>query len=136
VNEIIAYAIRVAYSMSKDPEVESIANAIVVRALRTYDFSIPLKRWVARLVKMAIWDYWRELKRRREVSMSEEWWEEVYDKQTEAVELPVEGEELQMLCEKHLEKWCLDVIARRHNTTVYQVKRTIREAEAKLEVML
>ena len=136
--DLIAYATRVAYSMSKDPEVESIANAAVLRAIRTFSFEggSSLKRWVARITRQAVWAYWRKLKQRREVSMSGEWWEDVYDKTPEHVELPLEGEELRIVVEKHIEKWCIDVIARRHGLTVYRVKQVLREAEAKLEAML
>lgn len=121
--------------MSKDPEVESYAGSAALRACREYDEEkgVPLKRWVAYCVKIDVWCYWRTLKRRREEQLTDCKWETVSIEWGPEETNELTSEEWQILCESYIERWCLDVIARRHNiSSVYKLKKLMRAAEAKL----
>lgn len=130
--ETLAYAKRVAWSMSKDPEVESIAGMGAFRALRTYNGRIRFKRWVARCVKTSVWCYWRKRANRHEELKDVAWCCEVYETPpVPCAEECVSTEDWQMLWEKHVEKWCIDVVARRHSMTIHECKKRLKAAESR-----
>lgn len=125
--------------MSADPEMGSIAGRMAWRAIRTYNPSlgVPAKRYLAVLVKRAVWDYWRKVKvRNREEQKCAEWWaaEEpaVYDERVP----DVSPEDWELLVRYHVDKWPLDVMARRFfgGTTVYSIRKHLRAAEQRFRL--
>jgi DNA-directed RNA polymerase specialized sigma24 family protein len=150
--QALKYAKRVAFRMSKDPEVESLAGVAAWRAVRTYNplLNVPMERWVARCVKTEVWCYWRKLRCRPITLKDDTWWESVHcvigaedappnprlgakRVKPEAEELPIPREDHQLLCEYYLDKWPLDVLARRHEVTIPRVKKLLRAAVARLK---
>ncbi len=132
--EYLNYAKRVAFKMWKDPEAESIAGFAALRAMRSFDPSkeVPTRRWVARFVKQRIWQHWRKRAQRREELHTELWWEHVAE--TPPIEdLGFDPIDMKFLYEYFIEKWCLDVIARRYGVTVYSVKLRIAASVARLK---
>lgn len=130
---LLKYAKRVAFKMSQDPEMASIAGSAALRAARSYNGQVPIQRWVALCVKRQVWDYWRRNAKRREEQKELGWWTEeicTYDEAKPTAELP--QPELQLLTEYYIDKWPLDVLARRHDTTIYGVRKLLKAAEAKL----
>lgn len=69
----LEYAKRVAFRMSRDPEVESIAAEAAWRAVDSYDGRIPLERWIALRVRYSVWAYWRSRAKERHFDITE-WW--------------------------------------------------------------
>ena len=135
VRECVNYATRVARRMSRDPEVEAIANTAGWKAATTYDptRNVPWKRWVAYVVKVDVWYYWRKLATKRETSTD---WTENEDEQPLTYdEEPgfVWTEGFQMLVESCVLRWPLDVIAREHRCTIYRVRKMIQEARNALK---
>jgi hypothetical protein len=128
------YAKRVAFRMSKDPEMGSIAGRCALKALKTFDGTrgVPMKRWIARIVRLTVHYHWRREARRREVQKSELWWEAVYSVDDPFIERDVDAWTWTLLHRYHVEKWCLDAMARQYETSVSVVRRLIREAEGRL----
>lgn len=118
--------------MSNDPEVESLACITAWRSLALFDPTrgVPLERWVKRNVKVAVWDYWRKLKRRREEHLDPEQWErkEAEEDYEELIAQPT----LQLLTERYIDRWPLDVLASRHGISAAEVKRHLKSALAEL----
>jgi DNA-directed RNA polymerase specialized sigma24 family protein len=134
--EMLPFATRVALRTWHDPEAESLAGAALLHALRTYDGRIPLRRWVARCVKLWIWHYWRKMKVREPWSRTAEEGAFEYaacEHEFYVDEGPLSDEEWQILCERYVDAWAEDVIARRRDMTVYRVRKVIAEATRKLE---
>lgn len=131
--EYVAYAQRVARSMWRDPEAESIANEAAWRAYETY--KDPVVRtgnyteegWIALLVRQSIWSEWRKqaaIKRNNEPT--DGWWEDVISCSDDEHDDPVVNQEdWQLLCERYVDGWPVDVIARRHEDTVTHVRRRL-----------
>ncbi len=130
-SEALEYAQRVAFRMSVDVETQSIAGVSARRAVDTFDptLGVPIKRHIARCVKMDIWSYWRKIKHRREEQKESMWWEEVWCFDEPEEELRVSTDDWQLLHEHYTDRWPMDVIARRRNTTIYQIKKMLRAAE-------
>src|SRR4051812_4111950 len=130
--EAIVYARKVAFRMSRDPEMESIAGRAAWRAVRTYNGKLrDPKRWVARLVRQGVWNYWRYKARIRE---------EQHDLALElapAVErdtpLDIPQHDFQLLWERYVDKWPLDVIASRHGVPRLWMKRMLALAMERLQ---
>jgi len=130
---MVAYATRVAFRMSKDPEMESIANAAAFRAARTYDGIHPLKHWVAVVTRRAVWHHWRKLRRRHETLVPTEWLERtVVAPDPDLTELHVSVEDWQFLYDRFVLKWPLDVMARRHGNdcSIRRIRAMIAEKTA------
>ena len=123
--ELLKFAKKIALRMSKDPEVESIAGNALLRALRTYDGRVHLYGWISVCVKMEVRDFWRRHNRIK--FMPETWWENVYEVEEPAT-IDMDPYYWQILCEKYLEKWPLDVVARRHGKTVYRIRKDLEAA--------
>lgn len=120
--KLLPFAKRVARSMTRDVEADSAAGIATLRAVRTFNGSIPIERWVARWVKIVLWNGWRKQKVRAKVWAT--------DPQTETFSLcemaiaPPEEEdagfltlsvrERQLLTDYYINKWPLDVIQRRY----------------------
>jgi hypothetical protein len=88
-----------------------------------------MERWIARCVKTEIWCYWRKMRVRPVVH---EGWENAADRDDEVTELLVSNADWMLLWEHFVDKWPLDVIARRHDTTVYGIRKQLGAAEARL----
>jgi DNA-directed RNA polymerase specialized sigma24 family protein len=131
--QYVAYATRVAKSLWKDPEAESIANAAAWRAYTTY--REPATRygnyteegWIALIVRQSIHQEWRRLGRqKRSNEHTDGWWLEVVSTTDDEVSEPVVSpEDWQLLCERFIDGWPVDVIARRHNEGVTHIRRRI-----------
>jgi DNA-directed RNA polymerase specialized sigma24 family protein len=138
--DCVNYAMRVANRMTQDPEGLSLANQAAWRAFRTYDPSlgVPMKRWVARLVKLDIWCYWRTRKdcRTREGQLNSDWWMNAYTVLPEESDLPeklgLSQLDWQILVEKFVEEWPYDVVAKMHGCTTSGMKRHIKALVARL----
>ena len=130
IDETLAYAKRVAFSMYKDPEAESLAGQAAWRAFRTFDDSkkVPYKRWIARCVREDIWGYWRKLKVRPMERLGEAE-VEVPESPHDDSELLVSTLDFQLLYEKYIEKWPMDVIAKRHGLSVHYAKQFVSIAQ-------
>lgn len=135
--ECLEYAIRVARMMGKgkDPELESLAGMCALRAIRSFDpkHNVPEKRWIARIVRVRIWDYWRKMAKLREENFSEVWWEKSVYIFPEKLYDELGPVDFKLLYEYYVEKWCLDVVARRADITEYEAKKRIRAAVARLK---
>lgn len=158
--EAVVFATRVAFSMSKDPEVESIANMQAWYAMTTYNPAKgPLDRWIARLVRQGVWAMWRKqfcFKRPMEVRTAslvirirrlKPITQSMYSEQDddgeyyirndpeapkEEKDLPIPYEEYRLLYEHHIDRFPLDVLAKHRNVTVSVVKCMIDAAERRL----
>ena len=121
--------------MGRDPELESVAGEALTYALKSFDASlgVPEKRWIALKVKQSVWCYWRSRKIRPSETKEEVWWERVVDLAPSDTKLIVSPEDWQLLCEKHLEKWPNDSIAKRHG---WSMRRAKAELEAALQRFL
>lgn len=131
--EALKYGIRVARSMWKDPEAESLAGEVVLNALRAYDGRIPPERWVAICVRNAVWDAWRKLRDGHTELKEGTWWEGVFvlpdDLDTSELQMP--QADWQLLCEHLEEKVPLDVLARRRGISLYAVRQQVADAVEK-----
>lgn len=132
------YAMRIARNMSRDPEALSVANENAARALTTYDDTkgVPIERWISLVVRQSIWDMWRRKARRPEELCEEEFWLDVSlprDRDFEAPQLGLDPVVWTMLCEHYVDRWCIDVVAKRHGMTVYATRKLLRQAVEYLE---
>jgi DNA-directed RNA polymerase specialized sigma24 family protein len=128
--ETLAYAKRVAFRMSRDPEAESLAGVAAWSAHREFDGTrnVPYKRWIAVCVRMAVYHHWRKRARRPEETRQDLFWEDVYS--LDEIDLDSTWtEDFQLLTESFVDRWPLDVIARRHGMTVYAVRKRLAEAK-------
>ena len=143
--KMLEHAKRVAFRMSRDPEVESLAGLAAWHAYQTYDEAKSNWRtWTGRLVKQEVIMYWRELKRRREWQMSQlhaniegdpvafEAVVAYADPDSDSHENLVDGD-WQLLTEYYIEGWPLDVVARENNMSIYTARKTIAAAVARLQ---
>src|SRR5687768_10650224 len=75
-DELLKYGKAVAWCYAHHPDAVDLAGGAVARAIRTFDstLGVPIKRWVARLVKQAIIAHWRKRAARPEVLKDEEFW--------------------------------------------------------------
>lgn len=123
--------------MTDDPEADSLANMGTFRAIRSWDESknVPIERWIALVVKQEVWCYWRQLARRKETTKSETWWSEVFTVDDQEPEYEIAQADLQLLTEYYVEKWPLDVVAKRHPEigSVHYVKKAINAAVSRLQ---
>jgi hypothetical protein len=127
------YARRIAYRMWRDPEGQSIANYSAWYAYRSYNGGIPLERWIAACVKRNIWHYWRKLKIRKAELKENAWMaEEVRMIETDEPDL-VPYDVFELLYRKHVERWCVDVIARRYGWTMRETRTKLEEAAQLLQ---
>lgn len=132
--EALDYAKRVAFKMSKDPEVESVANFATLSALRSFneEKGLSLKQWIAVCVKRGVWELWRKESKHKQVQKTEVWWERVVEV------APIESEpcappvDWLYLVEYYIDKVPLDVMAKQHKTTVYQVRQILNSALQRL----
>lgn len=137
--ELVRFATRVARTMSRDPEVDSLANVAAWQAWLDFDPSrgVPIERWVALKTRQYVWNYWRERSVRREVTKQELWWEGVYRIEPESNDDPtVDPDDWQLLVENHLDGRSHWDMAHRRGTTVYAVRKSLRAAEARLRAAL
>lgn len=117
--------------MMKSGDREHVASVAAQRALRYYDGSIPWRKYVAYITRVEVHFYWRKLKRRAETTMKDEWWSEEVYVLDDSPTLDISPEDNKLLHEYHVEKWCLDVVARRYGVSVYRARIMLREAEAR-----
>lgn len=127
--EALIYALRVAKALTRDPEGESLAGLAAWYAYRTFDptKNVPWRRWVAICVKGHLRDYWK-------YKRTESWVETttIAPMDSEPIDELLQTD-WQLLVESFIDKWPMDVIARRRGITIYQVKYMIRAAVARLE---
>jgi DNA-directed RNA polymerase specialized sigma24 family protein len=129
--EILDYAKRVARRMlGSDAEADSIAGLAAWRAARTYDGQVPLKRWVALCVRTDVHSYWRKRANRREKQANGRFFAALVAPAREEETEWSEG--YQMLCERYLQRWCIDVVARRHGVKVPTARRMMAAALERL----
>jgi hypothetical protein len=88
---------------------------------------------VARIVKTAVYYHWRKQKALREEQKSDVWFEHtVRCCDPEPTEAIVDQGTWQLLCEYYIDKWPLDVLARRHGRVSKRtIKKMLAEAEQK-----
>lgn len=119
--------------MGRDPELESIANISGWKACETWNGNMPLERWIAACTKRNIWCYWRERARKREEQADLGWFlESIAARPTPDDVAELDQPQLQLLCEYHLEGWCLDVVAKRKGMSKKQAREAIHDAEVRL----
>jgi hypothetical protein len=128
------YAMRVARRMSKDPEALSIANKAGWNAYRTFDSTrgVPWKRWVAACTKRAVWYMWRSQARGRTELRNEVWWEKnaiSFDEPSDELRIPTW--DWQLLCMYYIDRWPLDVVAKRTNDSIAGVREKLANARRK-----
>lgn len=130
--EHLRFAIRVAQSMSRDPEVESLAGEACWRATESFDpaLGVPIRRYIALCVKRAVWCYWRQVKLRlRDTQNDAAYAAEAPQFHDEPLRIP--HEDWRLLYEHHVEKLPLYILARQRRLTVYAVKRALDAAEGR-----
>jgi len=132
----VAYATCVARCLWRDPEAESLANIVAWRAYKTYnDPAIRYgnwteEGWIAHLVKKRIYDEWRRRGAiKRNLESTDGWWEQVVscvdDEYTEDL---IPQEDWQLLCEKYIDRWAWDVVAKRHGWSMAEARRRVDDA--------
>lgn len=125
----LAYAKRIAHNMLKEPiEANSIAGSAAERAIRTYDGRIPIKRWIALCVKRQVWGHWRQKARKNECQKADSWWAEAVYIHEEDILEGMDQADIQLLSEYYVEKWPLDVVARRHSVSIFRARKMIHAA--------
>lgn len=132
---LMPFAIAVARRMFNDPEADSIAGWALLRALRSFDSTkCSVEGYVAHCVKTDVKHYWRKLKVRRVVVLGGEDFDPgTVDSYTEDVLTPLEWK---LLIEKYELRWPHDVVARRNNMSVSQVRRMLAAAVDKLQAIV
>lgn len=157
VSDCVKFAKRIVYRMGvRNPaDADDISNEAGRRAHVTYDpvRGVPLRRWVAYVTKRDVWAMWRRNAKRKEVQKGEMWWE--YQCTTEwkssagekhgrvryhftpqrpsVEEGVISPEDWVLLYSRFVDKWPEDVIARRNNTTIYQVRKRLKAALSRLQ---
>jgi len=143
-DEALKYAIRVARAMVKDQEADCLAGIAAWHAYTSFDPTRGLewKRWVALCTRQTIYQWWRKLHRRGEKHLSaldQEQAEEASAKIAMLDEPPFDElsvNDRQLLHEHHVDRWPLDVIAKRRGITVYEAKKLVAAARARLAAAL
>lgn len=155
VEHAVKYAQKIAWKMSKDPEVDSVAGEAAWRALYTYriERGVKLSWWIAHLTKQAVIHYWRRMSklREREKLMDALWWQEqsnvgrVSEKNVRYAEdnlvrrvseeetVEVRRDDWQLLVESFVLGWPLDVIARERGVSKDTARRLRAAAVSRLE---
>lgn len=136
--DYVRYATAVALKMSRDSEMESIANLAAWRAYESYrepdakTGNHTEEGWIAHVVKQHVWGYWREqhLTKKRNNLPTDGWWEVVVAVEDDPIteDEVCSQDDWQLLCERYIEGWPLDVVARRHNVSTCYVKKLIAAA--------
>ena len=131
--EDLRFAIRLAFRMGRDPELESIAGEKWWHATVTFDPSlgVPLRAWIARCVKQGVWEYWRSKQIRRRPHTGADPEPPAPD-QTER-DLLLSQPCWRMLVEHYIDKWPLDVMCREYGLTVRQMRNTLALLAEKLK---
>jgi len=135
--EYIAFASKVAKRLWDDPEAESIANEAAWRAYSSYREptlkwgNYTEEGWIAMHVTQGIQGEWRKLHctKKRSNERTDGWWESVvctYD--PEPSDFECSPADWQILCEKYIDGWAWDVVAKRYCITVAGAKRRVKEA--------
>ena len=114
--------------MSKDPEMDSIANFATLHIIRTYDPSkgVPIQRWIARCVRQHVWQYWRKERRRKEVHKEPIWWTTKIIATQE-----VDYSEFPLLHKIYVEGMTQEEVAIEMCVSVYEVRKRIKECLTK-----
>lgn len=128
----IKYARRIAYKMSKDPEMDSVAAVAAWKATTSYDGRIPFEAWVATCTKRDVWYYWRKEARHKMDQLEYD----VPSTHEEGEELDISREDWRLLVEYYVEKLPLDVLARKYSTSKLRVRRMIQGAVDRLKETL
>ena len=140
VAEMYEFAKRVAFKMTGDPEAQSIAGTATLHAIETFDpsYNVPLKRWVARCVKLDIWGYWRKVVARKEEQRSDHWWAHLVEELPPDLTLEISDADRDLLFRKYVLKWPNDVIGNRMDPpqTAWTVRKALKAAIARLECSL
>lgn len=133
--ELVSFAMRVAWRMTKDPEGQSIANIAVFRAIQSYDATtgVPIRRWIAKKVKQGIWCHWRKIRIRREEFKAELWWDTNVSYSYTEENLGLDQSDWQVLCEHFIDSWPVDVVARRHGVSTHTMRKRLRAAVVRLQ---
>lgn len=148
--ETLDYAIRAARQMNrKDPEMDSLAGLAAWKAHSTFkpEKDVPYKLWVSYCVRMEVYGYWRELRRRPEVQFSqldtdETIWTETTLHLTSCDESDSLFDGLSIrdwviLVEHFVHRWPLDVIAKNHcMATEGEASRYVKAAVSRLQHIL
>jgi len=140
--EALAYSIRVARSLSRDPEAESAAGLAAWNAYRTFDptLNVPWRRWVAVCTKSAVHDMWKkrqhvslEVLRRPHECDGDTWTE--YEVVAPVDSEPIEGVEWwdwKVLVEHYIDGVPCDVIARNRGVSKREAQQMVRDAVERL----
>lgn len=135
VNEALEFAKRVALNIWQDPEAESVAGEALLNAMRTFDETKGnYRQWIARHVKLGVWDFMRRFQARHSETRAEGWWEYLYNDETDYTDipLPIPRADWELLVEYYLEKVPLDVVAKVRDVSVYRVRKMMEAATEKL----
>lgn len=129
--ELFAYARRIAFKIWKDADAEDAALAATMRCILTFDPSrnVPIKRWLARLVKQAIIHRWRRLRRMHLEPVSEWFMETVVE--VPPLDCEESTEDYVLLYENFVDKWPIDVIARRRGWSIPRTRRMLAAAKSR-----
>lgn len=112
----------------------SIAGKALWWAIRTFDESknVPLKRWIARCVKQGVWSYWRQIRVRPDRLATDTGLEDVPENREHPEDLPISREDFKLLIEYYVEKWPLDVVARRYGVGLHTARKMLKAAVSRL----
>ena len=137
--ECLKYALRVAYKMSGDPEMGSIAGEAAWIAWSFYDPTkgVPEERWIARTVRLAVWDYWRRKAKRKE-EQAELWLQmnASTNDEPESDPLPITDWERLLLWERYVDGLSFAIIAKRRGINVKIVTQCIDNTVQRLKARL
>jgi hypothetical protein len=126
--EMLKYALQVARRMSRDQETESLAGVAAWRAWTTYRPELgDWRPYVSKFVRLSIQYYWRT---RKPVLLEAP---ELIPAKEDSEQLDIPMEDWQLLVESYIDRWPMDVIARRHGVTVYRIKKQLTGALSRLK---
>lgn len=131
--EALRYAKRVALNMCRDPEMESIAGSSAWRAILAFDGSRPFKSFLRVVVRKDVWCYWRREAKRREELKSAVWWENEGPAVYQQTTLDISDPAWRLLVCYYMERWPLDVVAKRMSCTKKEAKGYIAQAVEELK---
>lgn len=131
------YGRAVAYSVTGTKKYADEANVAAWRAFEAFDGTGTMQGFVALCVKRHIWCLWRKAAKAPITQLTFSWWEQnICDVEPQCDEQTVPQEDIQLLSEYYIDKWPLDVVARRHSVTVYRIRKMIRAAVDRLSELL
>lgn len=115
--------------MSRDPEVESIANEALLRAAETFDPTqgLTMEQWATFVIRTRVWTWWRaEAHRRKHVEFAAH--AEPACEDEAPTEHEVDPNDWALLVAVYVDRQAMWSLAREHGTTEYKMRARVAAA--------